>query len=86
MGVFIEITVDETRIGSEVAPALVQRCPVDIFALDRKRLIVRGDQEDECTLCELCLSVAPAGALTIRKTYKDEQLVSRGGEAPDQAS
>ena len=78
MGVFIEISVEERSISSEVAQRLVGLCPVDIFALEGTRLVVRPDQEDECTLCELCLKAAPVKALTIRKTYVDESLVSRG--------
>ncbi|MFN8457698.1 MAG: hypothetical protein U0401_24080 [Anaerolineae bacterium] len=79
MGVFIQITVDETKISLEVGQALVSLCPVDIFAWKQGRLLVRPEQDDECTLCELCLTAAPAGALVIRKRYKkDEQLVSRG--------
>jgi NAD-dependent dihydropyrimidine dehydrogenase PreA subunit len=78
-GVFITISVDESRIKPDVARSLVSICPVDIFGLDGERLIVKPDQVDECTLCELCLMTAPAGALVIHKRYKDEQLVSRGG-------
>lgn len=77
MGVFIQISVDEDRLTPERAEQIASLCPVDIFALDGKGVLgVRPEQEDECTLCELCLDAAPAGALTIRKTYKDEQLVS----------
>jgi NAD-dependent dihydropyrimidine dehydrogenase PreA subunit len=39
---------------------------------------VVSEEEDECTLCELCLDVAPAGAITIHKLYSETQLVSRG--------
>ena len=52
---------------------------MDIFQLAGEKLTVQAEQEDECTLCELCLDAAPAGAVTIRKTYKDETLASRGG-------
>jgi len=78
MGVFINITLDDAQLTPELARKLVPLCPVEIFALDRDRLVVRPDQEDECTLCELCLNAAPSGAITITKTYKDEVLVSRG--------
>jgi len=78
MGVFINITLDDAQLTPELARKLVPLCPVEIFALDRDRLVVRPDQEDECTLCELCLNAAPSGAITIAKSYKDEVLVSRG--------
>ncbi len=81
MGVFIEISVEERSVSSELARRLVGLCPVDIFALEGTRLVVQPDQEDECTLCELCLKIVPAKAITIRKTYVDESLVSRGDES-----
>lgn len=80
MGIFIHIDIDQGKITPEKGQALVSICPVDIFDLDHDQLVVRPEQDDECTLCELCLVTAPTGALTIRKTYKDELLVSRGGE------
>jgi NAD-dependent dihydropyrimidine dehydrogenase PreA subunit len=78
MGVFIRIEVKTSRLAPEVADQLVTRCPVDIFALEDGQLCVQSEREDECTLCELCLDAAPAGSLIIRKTYKDERLISRG--------
>jgi NAD-dependent dihydropyrimidine dehydrogenase PreA subunit len=78
MGLFIEITVKDDQLSPDMARSLVQLCPVEIFTLEGDRLVVRPDQVDECTLCELCLNAAPVGTITIRKTYKDETLVSRG--------
>ena len=45
------------------------------------KLNAKPDREDECTLCKLCLDAAPAGAVVIRKMYRDEQLISRGGKS-----
>jgi ferredoxin len=57
----------------------VQVCPVDIFGLDSdEQLVIHEDNADECTLCQLCLAVAPAGALSIVKTYTGEALASHG--------
>lgn len=78
MGVFIDITFDENQIRPDVAQSLADACPVDIFDLDGERLMVKPQEVDECTLCELCLKIAPADALIIHKLYKDERLVSRG--------
>lgn len=78
--IFIKITFDESRIDGATARALAAVCPVDIYAANGERLVVRPEQVDECTLCELCLTRAPAGALVIHKMYKDEPLVSRGAE------
>jgi NAD-dependent dihydropyrimidine dehydrogenase PreA subunit len=79
VGTFINVLIDESRLPAEQASRLPALCPVDIFVLDNGHLRARAEQEDECTLCELCLTAAAPGAITIRKTYKDEALVSRGG-------
>lgn len=78
MGVFITIEVDQDQIEVETARQITALCPVDIFVVERGRLTIQPEQEDECTLCELCLDAAPAGALTINKRYKNETLISRG--------
>jgi NAD-dependent dihydropyrimidine dehydrogenase PreA subunit len=76
---FLDIVFDEERITPDVARALASACPVDIFGANDRGLVVHPEEVDECTLCELCLTIAPAGALVIRKLYKDETLVSSGG-------
>ncbi len=78
MGVFIDIALDPKPFSPERARLLVTACPVDIFAVENGQPVVRPDEVDECTLCELCLDIAPAGAIVIRKRYKEEELVSRG--------
>ncbi len=81
MGIFIQITLDRGRLSTTDAQLLATVCPVDIFGLEGGQLVVRPDEEDECTLCELCLKAAPAGAVMIRKLYKNEQLLSQGMKA-----
>jgi NAD-dependent dihydropyrimidine dehydrogenase PreA subunit len=78
MGIFIQINVDEKQFTPDMSQEIVRICPVDIFETDGGRLAVIQEQEDECTLCHLCLEAAPAGALTILKTYTGEKLVSQG--------
>ncbi len=70
-GLFIEIQVDvETTADAELAAALVDVCPVDIFARDADgRLEIALANVDECTLCELCLSIGPAGSVRVLKLY-----------------
>jgi NAD-dependent dihydropyrimidine dehydrogenase PreA subunit len=77
LGTFIEISVDDLLYPSEVRDRLATVCPVDIFGVEHGRVVVRPEQEDECTLCELCLDVAPAGTLIIEKTYTTDRLISR---------
>lgn len=78
MGVFIEIALDASRLKQDQARRLTAACPVDIYALEAGQLVVRPDQVDECTLCELCLELAPPGAIKILKLYNGQQLVARG--------
>jgi len=78
VGIFIEVVVDDKLLRNDDTGRLVRLCPVDIFAAEGERLVVRADNEDECTLCELCLRAAPPGAITIRKTYSGEIMVSDG--------
>jgi NAD-dependent dihydropyrimidine dehydrogenase PreA subunit len=78
MGVFIRVEVLEAQLEAGLGRALAAMCPVDIFALEGDRLVVVPEREDECTLCELCLDAAPAGAIAIQKLYSDGRLASRG--------
>jgi NAD-dependent dihydropyrimidine dehydrogenase PreA subunit len=80
MGVFIQIEVHQADIPLQTAEKLVSLCPVEIFIISGRHLGVQPDHEDECTLCELCLNAAPSGSLIIRKNYKEEELISRGGK------
>jgi NAD-dependent dihydropyrimidine dehydrogenase PreA subunit len=76
MGMFIQIDITRgvpPHTGAEIAAI----CPVDIFTLQEGILRVLADREDECTLCELCLDLAPVGSITISKTYSGGKLVSR---------
>lgn len=78
MGIFIHIEINHEALTPEISAELVQRCPVDIFTINANQLSVVEDNEDECTLCELCLIHAPVNAIAIQKLYKNETLVSRG--------
>ena len=78
-GLVIEIQVDvETTADAELAAALVDVCPVDIFARDADgRLEIALENVDECTLCELCLSVGPAGSVRVLKLYDEDRPLGR---------
>jgi NAD-dependent dihydropyrimidine dehydrogenase PreA subunit len=78
MGVFIEIAVQQEGLSSALSQQIAGVCPVDIFAVEDARLVVKPEEEDECTLCELCLKAAPAGAIRIHKTFSGETLISSG--------
>lgn len=79
MGMFIEINLQKDKLTPRSSQLLASVCPVDIFIMKDHELRLQQDRDDECTLCERCLDVAPLGAVRIRKTYKNEELLSRGG-------
>lgn len=79
MALFIDIEVDpQIARDGELARKLVEVCPVNIFALGpEERLQVVEKNLDECTLCELCLAVAPPGSLRVKKLYGEREVLVR---------
>jgi NAD-dependent dihydropyrimidine dehydrogenase PreA subunit len=74
-GVFIDVEVDDSITGDpELAQALEDACPVDIYAARDGRVEVVEENLDECVLCELCVKAAPAGKLRVRKLYDGSAL------------
>jgi NAD-dependent dihydropyrimidine dehydrogenase PreA subunit len=72
-GMFIDVVVaPATAKDPACAKKLTEVCPVNIFkqAGDGTLAIVE-DNLDECTLCDLCVQAAPAGAVRIVKLYAD---------------
>lgn len=74
-GLFIDVEVDDwVRGDAELARRLEEACPVDIYAGASGRVEVVEANLDECVLCELCLNVAPVGALRVKKLYDGTEL------------
>lgn len=73
-GIFIEVRVDPSAAAdAEIAVKLTEVCPVSIFAQKQDgSLVIQDENLDECTLCDLCLEVAPKGAVQIVKLYEQE--------------
>jgi NAD-dependent dihydropyrimidine dehydrogenase PreA subunit len=78
MGVFIQVEIVDTGLPEALGQRIASVCPVDIFAMRDGRLAIQAEEEDECTLCGLCLKAAPAGAIRIHKRYSGEVLTSTG--------
>ena len=77
-GLFIDVEVDEAVAGDpDLARRLEEACPVDIFADAGGRVEVVEDNLDECVLCELCIQIAPAGTVRVKKLYDGTELVNR---------
>jgi NAD-dependent dihydropyrimidine dehydrogenase PreA subunit len=77
-GIFIAVEVsDEAARDVQLAHALAEVCPVDIFAQapDGHVEIVQ-ENLDECVLCRLCLDVSPDGAVRVLKLYDNASILA----------
>ena len=72
MSMFVRVEVDpKTAADAALAKKLVEVCPVNIFALDAKgRARIVEENQDECTLCDLCLQAVPGGGVRVIKLYE----------------
>jgi len=68
---FIDVEVHPTVAADPaLSKKLVDVCPVNIFAQKPDgTLRIVGENLDECTLCDLCLDVAP-GKVRVVKLYE----------------
>ena len=74
-GEFIDVEIDDSIRGdAQLAKALEEACPVDIYAASEGGVQVVEENLDECVLCELCVQAAPAGKLRVRKLYDGTAL------------
>ena len=77
-GIFIAVEVDDAAAADvELARALTEACPVDIFArADDGSLQIVQENVDECVLCRLCLDASPAGVVKVIKLYDGDALLT----------
>jgi NAD-dependent dihydropyrimidine dehydrogenase PreA subunit len=73
MGMFIRIEVDQDLCAASGCNQCISVCPVDVFRLEKGRLVVDAENEDECTLCDLCLEGCTFHALRIVRVYEEEK-------------
>jgi NAD-dependent dihydropyrimidine dehydrogenase PreA subunit len=74
-GTFIDVQLgDEARNDPELAKQLEEACPVDIFAASNGHTEVVEENLDECILCEMCVRIAPPGAVRVLKLYDGTAL------------
>jgi len=67
---FIGVEVDDAAVAdAQLAAKLAEVCPVDIFAVDHRRVALVEENLDECVLCGLCLDAAPEGAVRVLRLY-----------------
>jgi NAD-dependent dihydropyrimidine dehydrogenase PreA subunit len=77
-GTFIAVEVsDEVAGDRELAHALAEACPVDIFAEGSAgTLEIVLENLDECVLCRLCLDASPEGTVRVLKLYDNEAVLA----------
>lgn len=68
MGAFISVCVAKVpcRPGCNTCQEL---CPVDIFSREGEEVVILEENEDECTLCELCSEGCPEKLIEVVKHY-----------------
>jgi NAD-dependent dihydropyrimidine dehydrogenase PreA subunit len=71
MGEFIKVEIDLSKcMDMSDVDNWVQVCPVNIFKTAGRQPVVVEENEDECTLCMLCIEAFPQDAITIHKLYE----------------
>ena len=71
MGEFIKVEIDLHKCTDmSEAAKWAQVCPVNIFTVENDQPVVVEENEDECTLCMLCIDAFPQDAVTIHKLYE----------------
>jgi DNA-directed RNA polymerase subunit D len=72
MSEFIKLDIDLDRcLGIEKCGKCIQICPLNIFTSNGDYPKVVEANEDECTLCKLCLQGCEIDAITIHKLYEE---------------
>jgi len=71
MSEFIQVVITEAKCpGISACGKCVQVCPVNIFRAQGDRPLIVEDNQDECTLCDLCLEECTPDAIVLRKLYE----------------
>ena len=74
--IFIGIEVSDEAAGdAALAAKLEETCPVDIYADAGGRVELVERHVDECILCDMCIAVAPPGAIAVHRLYDPEAAV-----------
>jgi len=75
--IFIGIEVADDAAGdAALAARLDETCPVDIYADAGGRVEIVERNVDECILCDMCIAVAPPGAVAVHRLYDPEAVIA----------
>jgi len=67
---FIGIEIDDAIAADPaIAAKLEETCPVDIYTDAAGHVALVDANIDECILCDMCLEVAPPGAVRVHTLY-----------------
>jgi ferredoxin len=73
MGIFIKLEIDQKCcLGVKACGQCIKVCPVKIFGQSGDWPRSLDENEDECTLCALCLVECKPDAVHLRKLYDCE--------------
>ena len=73
MSEFIKLEIDLYKCtGIKECGECIRVCPVNIFTPNGDYPIPVESNEDECTLCDLCLQGCKTDAITIHKLYEGQ--------------
>jgi NAD-dependent dihydropyrimidine dehydrogenase PreA subunit len=71
MGIFINLEIDLERcVGISRCGKCLKICPVRIFGAGDGYPVSLTENEDECTLCNLCLDVCEPNAIKVCRLYE----------------
>jgi len=68
MGTFVTVKI-EAKLCPEGCAVCVEACPVKIFVLENKNIGIDPENEEECTLCDICIERCPKNAIKLVKSY-----------------
>ena len=69
---FVKLEIDLKRcLGIKKCGACIRVCPVNVFFSSDGYPKLVEENEDECTLCNLCLQSCEVDAITLQKSYED---------------
>jgi len=72
MSEFIRVEIDmKSCIGIDKCGKCVRICPVNIFEAEGEEPVIVEQNQDECTLCNLCLDECTPDAVVIVKLYEE---------------
>ena len=71
MGLFITVSIDEKAcLGIRACGNCLEKCPVSIFKEGKGLPMIDTDNEDECTLCNLCIDACEPDCIVVKKEYE----------------